>query len=365
MPKCPEKKPSLASIKVGSFQLPPSSLLSENTNSLYHQKSQAWETYAQQLAAEGPDLHRLPPGSDTAQIRQRAAEIFYRYSPDYLTMRASYPVTVKEKSIDGVLTEVFTPKGGVVKENTHRVLINLHGGGFVFGARTYSHLESIPIAALGKIPVISVDYRMAPEHRYPAAMEDVLRVYKALLADYLPENIGLYGSSAGAVLTSQVTAALIKEQLPLPAAVGMFFASAHGWHAGDSAQLASGINPDYPMEGVLVNGHYFSEIDDQDPRVFPGYDETVLSQFPPALLLSGFRDFALSPVLKTHSELTRLGVAASLNVWDGLGHTFHYDSQLAESQDAYRIIVDFFDQTFSCHDKGFKNPCQRCSAHTL
>jgi acetyl esterase/lipase len=88
-------------------------------------------------------------------------------------------------------------------DKTDRVLINLHGGGFK--ADSGSLIESVPVANLTQTKVVSVLYRLAPEHPFPAAVEDTVAVYKELLKTYKPERIGIYGSSAGAVLTPEVS----------------------------------------------------------------------------------------------------------------------------------------------------------------
>src|SRR3546814_17061687 len=99
--------------------------------------------------------------------------------------------------IGGVRTEVVEPRGGVAPENRRRVLINVHGGAFIGGARTLSRVEAMPIAAIGRIKAISVDYRQGPDFPFPPASEDVQAVYRALLQHYDPRHIGLYGCSAG------------------------------------------------------------------------------------------------------------------------------------------------------------------------
>ncbi len=93
--------------------------------------------------------------------------------------------------------------------NRNRVLINLHGGGMIVGGRYGGQLESIPVSSIGRIKVVTVDYRMAPEHRYPAAEDDAIAVYRELLKTYRPENIGVYGCSSGAWLTGTTVAKLI------------------------------------------------------------------------------------------------------------------------------------------------------------
>jgi hypothetical protein len=131
-----------------------------------------------------------------------------------------------------VPTKVILPKGGVSVANKGRVLINVHGGGFYAGAGAESLIESIPVAALGKLKVITIDYRQGPEYKFPAASEDTASVYKGLLKDYKPHNIGIYGCSAGGILTAMAVAWLENEKLPLPGAIGIFGAGAFGgWYA--------------------------------------------------------------------------------------------------------------------------------------
>ena len=98
-----------------------------------------------------------------------------------VVMERLYPVTIEKRSIGGVPTQVVTPKRGVAPAQRHRVLINLHGGAFLWGAGAGGLVEAIPVASVGGIEVITVDYRQGPEHVFPAASEDVAAVYRALL----------------------------------------------------------------------------------------------------------------------------------------------------------------------------------------
>ncbi|TAM98706.1 MAG: alpha/beta hydrolase, partial [Rhodanobacteraceae bacterium] len=137
-------------------------------------------------------------------------------------MERLYPVRIEKRTIGGVPTQVVTPKQGVAPEQEHRVLINLHGGAFLWGAGAGGLVESIPVASRGGIEVITVDYRQGPEHVFPAASEDAAAVYRALLEHYPAKNIGIYGCSAGGVLTGETVAWLIHENLPVPGAIGMY-----------------------------------------------------------------------------------------------------------------------------------------------
>ena len=128
-------------------------------------------------------------------------------------IRKRYPVNVEHKTIAGIYTDIVTPKDGVAPKNRNRVLLNMHGGGFVSGARTAALVESIPVASVEKIKVITIDYRMGPEYKFPAASEDVAAVYKEILKEYSPQHIGLYGCSAGGMLTAMSIAWFQKNHL--------------------------------------------------------------------------------------------------------------------------------------------------------
>jgi epsilon-lactone hydrolase len=137
--------------------------------------------------------------------------------------RAMYQVTVEQKTIGGVPTKIVSPLTRVPRDRD-RVLINLHGGGFVEDSG--SMLESIPVAALTGLPVITVYYRLLPTHPWPAQVDDAVAVYRELLKTYHPLKIGLYGTSAGATLSASTVVRLRQLGLPVPAALGFFSSSA-------------------------------------------------------------------------------------------------------------------------------------------
>jgi monoterpene epsilon-lactone hydrolase len=258
-------------------------------------------------------------------------------------MKKLYAVAVETKKIGGVPTDVVTPAGGVSRENNSRVLINLHGGAFLWGAHSGGLVESIPVASVGKLKVISVDYREGPENSFPAASEDVAAVYAALLKTYKPNSIGIYGCSAGGILTAQSVAWIAAHGLPRPGAVGTFCGSlVEAW--GDSAFVGPVLSGQGPVTKplLLTDIPYFHGVDPNNPLVFPGVSPTVLKNFPPTLLISGSRDFALSSVLRSHALLVQAGVDAELHVYEGMWHSFFSDPELPESRAAYDVMVRFF-----------------------
>jgi len=282
------------------------------------------------------------PGKDIA-----AARAFYdaQNSDRVARMRKQWPVRTSEARFDGVLADVAEPADGIAPANKARVLINLHGGAFLWGARSGALAEAIPIAGVGRIKVVSVDYRQGPEHRFPAASEDVETVYRALLRDHRPQDIGIYGCSAGGYLTAQVVARLISKKLPLPGAVGTFCGSVAA-PDGDSIYTSAALEGQQVPAGPprLSDYPYFRGADLSDPLVFPANSPAMLAHFPPTLLISGSRDFALSSVLHSHALLDAAGVDTELHVWDGMWHAFFVDPELPESRQAYAVIWRFFDR---------------------
>jgi acetyl esterase/lipase len=319
-------------IQVPSFALPFSVLASPEAKAAF---------IARQNAPPPP-----PPSGTTMADRRKDADTNI-ILPNLARQKARYAVDVTEQTIGGVFTQVFTPKDGVSAKNKHRLLINLHGGGFIIGARTQSQVESIPLAAVGHIKVISVDYRMAPEAHFPAASEDVAAVYKALLKTYKPADMVIYGCSAGGILTAEAAAWFQKEHLPNPAAIGIFCASTNAFFEGDTAYTA-------PREGDVLSPPptgdkdnlllaYFGHVNHDDPLYRPSASPAVLAKFPPTLLITGSRASEMSGAARSEIELTKAGVDARLYVWDGMEHGFFANPDLPESREAYAIMVKFFD----------------------
>lgn len=270
--------------------------------------------------------------------------------------KALYPVSRRDTSVAGVHAYIYRPKAGVAPRNRRRVLINLHGGGFSGCFQGCAELESIPVAALGRLEVISLDYREGPEHHFPAASEDVAAVYRQLLKRYPARNIGIYGCSAGGMLTGMSLAWFQTHGLPRPGAIGMFCAGAtlaDAGFGGDSSYTAAPLGearpapPPTPTPAAAPAGQrlgYLAAADPADPLVAPAASMDVLRRFPPTLIITGTRGFEMSSAVYTHSLLVKAGVDARLHVWEGLFHGFFYNPDVPESRDAYDVMVKFFDR---------------------
>lgn len=321
---------------IDNVRVPPSSLLSPEG-----------KEYLRHLIIDKP-FGSGPPLADIKAERARQDGIMRTF---LTPMLKRYAVKTSEQKIGGVLVDVVEPASGSAPENRNRVLINLHGGGFTTGARTAALVESVPLAATMRIKVISIDYRMAPEYRFPAASEDVAAVYREVLKTTAPKRIGIYGCSAGGMLAAEAVAWFQKHNLPRPGAVGVFCASLGPFGPGDSAALGGallGSNPPPKPAGAprpaaprLVMS-YFAGVADNDPLAYPKESPEVMAKFPPTLFLSGTRSIEFSAALDSHNRLTAAGVPSHFHGWDGMFHGFIYNSELPESRQAYQIMTNFF-----------------------
>ena len=212
--------------------------------------------------------------------------------------------------------------------------MNVHGGGFVTDSGSYT--ENIPIAALTGIPVVAVLYRLAPEYRFPSAVDDALAVYRYLLKSHRADEIGVYGTSAGAILGPELMMRLRKEKLPLPAVLGVFAGDADLARPGYSA-LSAEQSGEINLKQIFDRYVPASEL--AHPLVSPLYGD--LHFFPPTLCITSTADFLLSSTANFCRKLDASGVDARLVVFDGLPHAFWAYLAGPESDEAFGVMAEF------------------------
>jgi monoterpene epsilon-lactone hydrolase len=258
------------------------------------------------------------------------------------SFRKLYPVGVAEQTIAGVPTKVITP-AQIPANKMDRVLINVHGGGF--NSDSGSLTETIPVAFMTQTKVVAVLYRLAPEHPFPASVDDTIAVYRELLRTHKPEKIGLYGTSAGAILTAEVAVRLKQLGLPLPRALGIFSGMGDFSQAGDSQALyaLNGFSGHLdPPESISPNRHeYAGTLNLKDPVLSPVYAD--LSGMPPTLFITSGRDLLLSGTTILHRAFLRAGDDAQLVVFEALPHAFWNNPDVPETREAHEIMAKFFD----------------------
>ena len=281
----------------------------------------------------------MPDAAPPESLAERRARNLESQAHARVGWNAICPNHTVESSIAGVPVHIVTPVE-IPAANRDKVLINLHGGGF--NADSGSYIESIPIAVYSRMKVVSVMYRLAPEHPFPAAIDDVIAVYKELLKTYKPNHIAIYGTSAGAIITGEVAVKIKQLGLPMPAALGIFSGMGDFARNGDSSAIFSvrGLSGPFSPPRVPHDAYYMGKTDARNPVLSPIYAN--LHGLPPTLFVTATRDMLLSGTVNLERACLLAGVDAHLVVFDALPHAFWYNPSLPESIQASHMMAGFF-----------------------
>ncbi len=230
---------------------------------------------------------------------------------------ADAPVTTEERDVGGVRVYDIAPAD--LDQGDRRVYLDIHGGEFIFGAGDCCRAMAIGTATRVGARVWAVDYRMPPDHPFPAGLDDCLTVYQALLADHQPEQIIVGGASAGGNLAAALVLRARDEGLPMPAAAVLMTPGVDLTASGDSLQTNLGLDPLITTSGSPAFGMYAAGHDLRDPYVSPLFGDFTKG-FPPTILTTGTRDMLLSDTVRMHRALRVAGIPADLHVTEAGGH---------------------------------------------
>ena len=303
-------------------------------------------TAAQALVAaayRGPAWDANPP--DAQGWRDLVKKLADASLPSLAKGREMLGVTMAQTTIGGVNCYVFTPKT-MPEGHRNQLILNPHGGGYVYGPGVSGTAEAMLMAAFGGYKVIEIDYRMPPDAPYPAAMDDAMAVYKEALKTTEANRIGIVGTSTGGGMTLAMILRAKTEGLPLPAAIAPGTPWADMTETGDSYKTNEWLdNVLVSYSGYLVHAAllYANGHDLKDPQLSPIYGD--FHGFPPAILTTGTRDLFLSNTVRTHRKLRDAGVPATLQVFEGFSHAqYLFDPAAPETATAFGEIAGFFDQ---------------------
>jgi epsilon-lactone hydrolase len=229
---------------------------------------------------------------------------------------AGTAVTTTERDVGAHVYEI-TPTD--LAAGDRRVYLDIHGGAFVFGAGECCRVMSVGTAARYGARVWAVDYRMPPDHPFPAGLDDCLAAYRALLSDHDPAEIIVGGASAGGNLAAALILRARDEGLPLPAAAVLMTPGVDLTASGDSLRTNLGLDPLLPGASTPTFAMYAGGRDLTDPYVSPLFGDFVPG-FPPTILTTGTRDRLLSDTVRMHRALRRAGIPADLHVTEAAGH---------------------------------------------
>ena len=229
-------------------------------------------------------------------------------------------VQVKQDKIGGVNVYWVTPPD-IDQKHKDNLFIYIHGGAWILNGGIAGTTEAIIIAKRLKIPVISIDYRMPPQHPAPAAIEDVESVWKELLKVHSASMMVIGGSSAGGNITLSSIHRFKELGYHLPGALYLGTPCVDLDMTGDSRFLNEGVDRLLPAWKNVPNdaaAMYAGEFDLKHPYVSPIYGN--FSDFPPSYIISGTRDLLLSDAVRSHRALRRAGVEADLHIYEGQSH---------------------------------------------
>ncbi|HMA73851.1 MAG TPA: alpha/beta hydrolase [Xanthobacteraceae bacterium] len=260
-------------------------------------------------------------------------------------VREALGVTMETAVMGGVKVFILNPKE-ILPANRNRLLVHVHGGGYVYNPGEAGTGEGVLMAGYGGFKVISIDYRMPPDFPYPAAMDDAMAVWREAVKVQNPRNMAIFGTSTGGGMTLAMILRAKQENLPLPAAI------APGTPWSDLTETGDTYKTNEWLDNVLVsyNGYlvraaklYANGHDLKDPQLSPIYGD--FHGFPPTILTSGTRDLFLSLTVLTHRKLRRAGVEADLQVYEGMSHAqYNFDAFAPESKEVFTEIAQFFDK---------------------
>ena len=307
------------------------------------------DTVSPQLQAAIAGPFRVPNWNadpkSAAEWKELISKLADAGAPARREAREKLGVTMEPTVIGGVKAFILAPKE-IPPENRNRLLVHVHGGGYVYNPGESGTSEGTLMAAYGGFKVISFDYRMPPDFPYPAAMDDAMAVWREAIKMQDPRNMAIFGTSTGGGMTLAMILRAKQEKLPLPAAI------APGTPWSDLTETGDTYKTNEWLDNVLVsyNGYliraaklYANGHDLKDPQLSPIYGD--YTGFPPAILTSGTRDLFLSLTVLTHRKLRRAGVEAELQVYEGMSHAqYNFDPYAPETKEVFTEIANFFNK---------------------
>lgn len=218
------------------------------------------------------------------------------------------------------------------------VLVHLHGGCYLIGTPRTNAAVVIPVTQRTGLPVISIDYRLAPEHPFPAAVTDTVAVVEELASSC---NIqAMYGESAGGGLAIAAAVALRDRGSGLPARLGVMSPWSDLTCSGDSYRTLVHADPTFDDPAIPpALAHAYAREHVADPLASPLFAD--LRGLPPTMIQVGGREILLSDSCRLDEALRRAGVDSLLEVWDGLWHVWQLDARLPEAIDAIDRLAAF------------------------
>ena len=290
------------------------------------------------LAMPWRDSAPYPPVDDHEAWRRQAASTDQVMVELMTPGAAGVPADAVPAELDGVAGFAITPRE-LTADVEGWVQLDIHGGALIAGGGEACRIMGLRAAMRAQMPTWSVDYRMPPDHPYPAALDDCLTVYRALLRSHAAERIVVSGGSAGGNLAAALVLRARDEGLPLPAGLVLISPEVDLTESGDSFTTNLGVDraltqPLLPANRLYANGHDLAH-----PYLSPLFGDFTRG-FPRTFVQAGTRDLFLSNAVRMHRALWRAGVPSELHVFEAMPHGGFFgapeDTELNEA--VYRFV---------------------------
>lgn len=225
--------------------------------------------------------------------------------------------------------------------DTERVVLYLHGGGYYSGSIVTHRALAAGIARAAGVRALALDYRLAPEHPFPAAIDDALAAYRWLLAQGTPaDHIAIVGDSAGGGLTLALLVALRDAGLPRPVAAVVLSPWVDLEGTGESMSQRAALDPVVTKESMLwASAMYLNGADPRSPLAAPLYAD--LSGLPPIYIQVGTAEVLYDDAMRFAERAQAAGVEITVDPWDEAFHVWHLASTLPEAREATDRIGEF------------------------
>ena len=229
-----------------------------------------------------------------------------------------------------------------------RAILYLHGGGYVEGSITSHQDLAQRISKVSKARVLILDYRLAPEHPFPAALEDSVCAYEWLINSegYNPQNLIIAGDSAGGGLTIATLLKLRDQGVPLPAAAVCLSPWTDLALTGESMKLKLHEDPFVSPDGLMFDAVlYLGKTDPKNPYASPLYAD--FNGLPPLCIQVGSAEILLDDATRLAKRAKEAGVEVQLDIWENMIHVFQAFAVMApEGTDGIDKIGEFIKKFF-------------------
>lgn len=260
-------------------------------------------------------LHTMPAEDDLEGWRAIKKAVEQHYDTMAKAIKPTLLSAATTLTIGLTTVHVATPAN---PGETDGVLIDLHGGAFVFGGGEACRVGAQKQADQYNIQCYGVDYRMPPDYPYPFALDDCMATYRYVLERHAAAKIIICGRSAGGNLAVATLLRARDEGLPFPAGLVLLSPEVDLTESGDSFEINQMVDVVLPISLMECNRLYAAGADLSHPHLSPLFGK--LDSFPPTLLQSGTRDLFLSNTVRMHRALRAAGVAADLHVFEAMPH---------------------------------------------